>query len=115
MPAPRNTNPPAATDAASVPAPKVKEGTDDPLAGLSNDGATDFVHVLLEDAQKLADEKVELLRRVDDNRQTLRRIARTGHLSEQQAAAIRLWYPERKKDEQTAEQTAEQATEGAAA
>lgn len=74
----------------------------DPLAGLSEDNANAFVQDLLDDAETLRGEKETLLERIDDNRQTLRRIARTGHLSEKQAAAIKLWYPDRqKKGEET--------------
>lgn len=82
-------------DTATKDAPK--DAPKDPLAGLSDDNANDFVQALLNDADTLRKEKDSLLERIDDNRQTLRRIVRTGHLSEKQAAAVRLWYPERQK------------------
>lgn len=82
MPAPKNTpqaTPDApATDAQGAP----KKGEHNP-----------FVHSLLEDAQALKDRKTALLAEIDDNRTTLRTVARTGFLSKDQADAIVQWYP----------------------
>jgi hypothetical protein len=106
MPQPKNT------------AAKEKAEKKDPLEGLSDENANAFVQDLLEDADSLSKEKYTLLERIDDNRQTLRRIARTGHLSEKQAAAIKLWYPERQKkegEEETTPAAASDAKNGAAA
>jgi uncharacterized protein (DUF2225 family) len=100
--------------ATMAPKKQAEQAPADPLAGLSDDNANQFVQDLLEDADGLSKEKYALLERIDDNRQTLRRIARTGHLSEKQAAAIKMWYPERQKKEE-GEETATDTKNGAAA
>lgn len=95
--APKNTPAPAEDTPKDPKDPKAPPV--DPLEGLSDENANQFVQDLLTDAQTLRDEKETLLERIDDNRQTLRRIVRTGHVSEKQAAAVKLWYPERQKKE----------------
>lgn len=51
------------------------------------------VHALLVQAQELRNEKKEYLRRVDDNRKSLRMLKGTGFLDEQQRQAIDAFYP----------------------
>jgi hypothetical protein len=71
-----------------------------------------FVHALLLDAQSLKDEKDALFERIDDNRQTLRTVKRTGFLSNEQAEAIDKWYPmpkRHKKDDQDDAQEGQEA------
>lgn len=113
MPAPKRTpDTPAETPAetpAAVEANSPQKGEPNP-----------FIHSLLQDAQTLKDEKTALLARIDDNRTTLRTVARTGFLSKEQAAAIVEWYPmpnRHKKGENgeaTTDQPSTETTEAAA-
>jgi hypothetical protein len=52
-----------------------------------------FVHQLLLQAKGLRDEKKGYLERVEANRSTLRQVAKTGLLSEDQGKAIEAFYP----------------------
>lgn len=72
-----------------------------------------YVHALLEDAQALKERKAEVLKEIDDNRQSLRMIARTGFLSTDQGKAVEAWYPlpnRKRKDDQ--EEGTEEAPAG---
>lgn len=86
------TTPPAAADA-------------DPLAGLSNDNASEAVASMLVKAQELADEKAVVYGKIDANRQILRQYKTLGELSEAQAKAIDLFYPPVKAKAKTAAAT----------
>ncbi len=56
-----------------------------------------YVHALLEDAQELADAKVELLRKIGLNREGLRNQVANKYASPEQAKAVEEFYPTRER------------------
>lgn len=74
----------------------------DPYEGLSDDNHNEFLADLLKDAEALATERADVLARQGKNREAVRLVAGTGHLSEKQEKAVSIFYPVRvQKDDAT--------------
>lgn len=71
--------------------------SEDVYAGLSTEGENAFLADLLDQATDLAKEKEALQGRITANREAVRMVVKTGLLSEVQAKAASIFYPDRTK------------------